>query len=78
VFNAQVGREIIAVRRSGHRVLLFSPGEEILRLHGVNWLRYTNTEGVVEASYESTRRLLERKVDHDVLRSARRSVAMAR
>ncbi len=77
LFNAQVGEEMRALRRAGHRVLLISPGHEILRLHGVNWLRYTNTTGVVDASYQSTRRLLERKHDHDVLRAARHSLAMA-
>jgi NTE family protein len=70
-------REVAALRANGADVLVIAPDTEELAEHGMRMLRPGQVEGVAQAAYEATRRILERRKAEAVLDAARAAIGIA-
>jgi NTE family protein len=77
-FTRRLEREVGRLRAGGAEVLVVAPGAEELAAHGMRMMRPDQVEGVAQAAYEATRRILEHPAAEVVLTAARAASAPPR
>jgi hypothetical protein len=70
--------EVAALRAGGAEVLVIAPDTAELAEHGMRLMRPGEVEGVAQAAYEATRRILERRKAEVVLAAARAATSLDR